>query len=70
MNLFSPPVDRNGKELRIKEDHLLDSVIFLRNKIVAHYDEEFPNFKGPKVRISILDPYVALSFSICLQTTL
>lgn len=60
MKLFSPPRDRNNMELRIKEDNLLDSVLFLRNKIVAHCDEEYQSFKGPKVRF-----YSATFCSLC-----
>ncbi|KAL6870977.1 hypothetical protein ACP4OV_014825 [Aristida adscensionis] len=51
MNLFTPPVDKDKKPLKIKDDHLFDSVTFLRNKIVAHYDEEYPVFKGNKNEI-------------------
>jgi hypothetical protein len=53
MKEFSPPLDYNYQERQIKEDLLLDSVIFLRNKIVAHFDEEYPRFKGSKVSIYI-----------------
>ncbi|XP_062225027.1 uncharacterized protein LOC133923788 [Phragmites australis] len=58
MNQFSPPVDRNDQELKIKDDHLLDSVLFLRNKIVAHYDEEYPKFKGDKNEIGTTEETV------------
>ncbi|XP_039822762.1 uncharacterized protein LOC120684976 [Panicum virgatum] len=49
MKEFSPPMNENtGQEKPIKENHLLDSVIFLRNKIVAHFDDEYRRFKGSK----------------------
>lgn len=53
MEQFSPPKDNYNQELPIKEVHLFDSVIFLRNKIAAHYDEEYPLFKGDKLSILI-----------------
>jgi len=54
MKEFSPPMNENtGQEKPIKENHLLDSVIFLRNKIVAHFDDEYCRFKGSKVSISL-----------------
>jgi hypothetical protein len=33
------------------DDNLLGSVNFLRNKLVAHQDDPFMNYKGDKVRI-------------------
>jgi hypothetical protein len=63
---FSPPKDTFKQEREIKEDHLLDSVIFLRNKIVAHYDEEYPIFKGDKV--SILIQLVSILFLVQLYS--
>jgi hypothetical protein len=58
MQLFTPPLDKSGHRLKIRDDNLLDSVTFLRNKIVAHYHEEYPLFKGDKVSMLILAPYV------------
>jgi hypothetical protein len=34
MNLFSPPLDANEQEKPIREKHLVDSLIFLRNKVI------------------------------------
>ncbi|CAL4984427.1 unnamed protein product [Urochloa decumbens] len=51
MNEFSPPLDHNNQEKPIADNHLLDSVIFLRNKIVAHFHAEYETFKGSKVEI-------------------
>lgn len=66
MKEFSPPKNENtGQEKPIRENHLLDSVIFLRNKIVAHFDEEYPCFKGSKVTISLwFLPILFIVFSV------
>ncbi|TVU25233.1 hypothetical protein EJB05_27722 [Eragrostis curvula] len=48
MTQFSPPKDHNDQELAIKDDNMLHSFLFLRNKIVAHFDEEYIMFKGNK----------------------
>ncbi|KAK3137674.1 hypothetical protein QOZ80_5BG0455630 [Eleusine coracana subsp. coracana] len=51
MLLFTPPMDKTRRPLPIKDDHMLDSLTFLRHKIVAHYDEEYLQFKGDQREI-------------------
>uniref|UniRef100_M8BZP7 Uncharacterized protein n=1 Tax=Aegilops tauschii TaxID=37682 RepID=M8BZP7_AEGTA len=51
MQEFTKPKDENNIPRERKEDHLLDSVLFLRNKIVAHYDDEYKAFSGQKEKI-------------------
>lgn len=45
---LQPCINKLGVQHR--ETNLLDSVTFLRNKIVAHQDDLYRHYSGPKVR--------------------
>ncbi|KAI5002801.1 hypothetical protein ZWY2020_027451 [Hordeum vulgare] len=51
MREFTKPKDENDMEREHRDNNLLDSVLFLRNKIVAHYDDEYKGFSGQKKKI-------------------
>uniref|UniRef100_A0A8R7U1P3 Uncharacterized protein n=1 Tax=Triticum urartu TaxID=4572 RepID=A0A8R7U1P3_TRIUA len=51
MREFTKPKDENNIEREHKDNNLLHSVLFLRNKIVAHYDDEYKGFSGQKEKI-------------------
>lgn len=51
MQEFPKPKDENKMEREHRDNNLLDSVLFLRNTIVAHYDDQYKGFSGQKEKI-------------------
>ncbi|TVU25246.1 hypothetical protein EJB05_27736 [Eragrostis curvula] len=58
MQQFSKPENAFKQRREYRDANLFDSVMFLRNKIIAHYDEEYPNFKGDKNEIGTTEESV------------
>lgn len=52
MQMFPIQEDETGiQQRKHRDDNLLQSVLFLRNSIVAHYDEQYEVFSGKKVSL-------------------